>query len=314
MRARILHLGAILFTSAIPPVEVSERANNDRLVHAVRRDVYLLLVSASLFPAITTKASNILKPEKQYMEQLLQLVPTSRQQTRHHNSQLRAQRFLPDLFHLQSYLRPVSTPHHTKHASYTKSNNTPPPRVISWTGDFKWTAMAGVPIFLLGTALLVPFRAPDTHVGLLTMIQILVGLGSCLFTVCGQLAIMAMVTHQEVAVVIAIWGLFGSIGAAVGSAIAGGMWNNILQKELYNRLPQESKHLAASIFADLVKQISYADGTGERDAIVGAYADVQRKMAIVGVCFVPLCILCTWFWRNVNVKKLQTEQTSGKVW
>ncbi|KAJ5827817.1 Major facilitator superfamily domain general substrate transporter [Penicillium robsamsonii] len=186
--------------------------------------------------------------------------------------------------------------------------------VISWTGDFKWTAMAGVPIFLLGTALLVPFRAPDTHVGLLTMIQILVGLGSCLFTVCGQLAIMAPVTHQEIAVVNAVWGLFGSIGAAVGSAIAGGMWNNILEKELYNRLPQESKHLSASIFADIVKQMSYADGTAERDAVVGAYADVQRKMAIVGVCFVPLCILCTWFWRNVNVKKLEREQTAGNVW
>ncbi|CDM29988.1 hypothetical protein DTO013E5_8310 [Penicillium roqueforti] len=186
--------------------------------------------------------------------------------------------------------------------------------IISWTGDFKWTAMAGVPIFCLGTALLVPFRAPDTHVGLLTMIQILVGLGSCLFTVCGQIAIMAMVTHQEIAVVMAIWGLFGSIGAAVGSAIAGGMWNNILEKELYNRLPQESKHLSKSIFASLVTQISYADGTKERDAIVGAYADVQRKMAIVGVCFVPLCILCTWFWRNVNVKKLEKEQTAGNVW
>ncbi|KAJ5359847.1 Major facilitator superfamily domain general substrate transporter [Penicillium concentricum] len=186
--------------------------------------------------------------------------------------------------------------------------------VISWTGDFKWTAMAGVPIFLLGTALLVPFRAPDTHVGLLTMIQILVGLGSCLFTVCGQLAIMAPVTHQEIAVVNAVWGLFGSIGVAVGSAIAGGMWNNILEKELYNRLPQESKQLSASIFADMVKQMSYADGTAERDAIVRAYADVQRKMAIVGVCFVPLCILCTWFWRNVNVKKLEREQTAGNVW
>ncbi|KAJ5490614.1 Major facilitator superfamily domain general substrate transporter, partial [Penicillium expansum] len=98
--------------------------------------------------------------------------------------------------------------------------------VMSWTGDFKWTAMAGVPIFLLGTALLVPFRAPDTHVEILTMIQILVGLGSCLFT--------------------------------------------------------ESKHLSVSIFSDLVMQMSYADGTGERDAIVRAHADVQRKMAIVG--------------------------------
>lgn len=174
--------------------------------------------------------------------------------------------------------------------------------------------MAGIPIFLLGTALLIPFRAPDTHVGLLTMVQILVGLGSCIFTVCGQIAVMAIVTHQEVAVVIAIWGLFGSIGAAVGFAVAGGMWNNMFLKELTKRLPLGSKHLAATIYSDIVTQMKYADGTPERGAIVGAYADIQRKMVIVGVCFVPLCILCTWFWRNVNVKKLEKEQTAGNVW
>jgi hypothetical protein len=78
-----------------------------------------------------------------------------------------------------------------------------------------------MPILLLGTALLIPFRHPDTHVGMITMTQMLVGLGTCIFTVCGQLAIMTPVTHQEVAVVLAIWGLFGSIGAAIGSAIAG---------------------------------------------------------------------------------------------
>lgn len=174
--------------------------------------------------------------------------------------------------------------------------------------------MAGIPIFLLGSALLIPFREPSTHVGILTMTQILVGLGTCLFTVCGQLAIMAMVTHQEVAVVIAIWGLFGSIGAAVGSAIAGAMWNNLAQKEMYARLPEGSKHLAATIFGTIIAQMEYADGTAEREAIVGAYSSVQRKMVIVGVCFVPLCIACTWFWRSINVKKLFKEQTAGNVW
>ncbi|OQD89626.1 hypothetical protein PENANT_c002G09136 [Penicillium antarcticum] len=186
--------------------------------------------------------------------------------------------------------------------------------VIRYTGEFRWTAMAGIPIFLLGTALLIPYRQPGTDVGTLTMTQILVGLGSCMFTVCGQIAIMATVTHQEVAVVMAIWGLFGSIGAAVGSAIAGGMWNNMLEGELYNRLPADSKSKAASIYHDLVTQMSYADGTPEHTAIVGAYGDVQRKMVIVGVCITPLCILCTWFWRNVNVKKLFKEQTSGTIW
>ncbi|GAB1206401.1 hypothetical protein APSETT445_005088 [Aspergillus pseudonomiae] len=186
--------------------------------------------------------------------------------------------------------------------------------LIRYTGEFKWTVFTGIPILLLGTALLIPFRQPNTHVGILTMTQILVGLGTCIFTVCGQLAMMAPVTHQEIAVVMAIWGLFGSIGAAVGSAIAGGMWNNILPGELYTRLPEDSKHMSRTIFSDMVMQMSYADGSPEREAIVGAYADVQRKMVIAGVCFVPLCIGCVWIWRNINVKRLDREQTRGNVW
>ncbi|KAJ5999782.1 hypothetical protein N7481_000191 [Penicillium waksmanii] len=186
--------------------------------------------------------------------------------------------------------------------------------IIRFTGDFKWTSMAGIPIFLLGTALLIPFRRPDTHVGLITLTQVLVGVGSCIFSTCGQLAVMAVVSHQEIAVVTAVWGLFGAIGAALGFAIAGGMWNNILESQINARLPEESKHLSASIFSSLVTQMSYEDGTAERAAIVGAYGDVQRKMVIVGVCLTPICVLCTYFWRNVNVKKLLKEQTAGNVW
>ncbi|KAB8234512.1 major facilitator superfamily domain-containing protein [Aspergillus alliaceus] len=186
--------------------------------------------------------------------------------------------------------------------------------LIRYTGEFKWTVFTGIPILLLGTALLIPFRQPSTHVGILTMTQILVGLGTCIFSVCGQLAIMAPVTHQEIAVVVAIWGLFGSIGAAVGSAIAGGMWNNLVPGELYRRLPDESKANSSIIFGDMVMQMGFADGSLEREAVVGAYADVQRKMVIAGVCFVPLCLGCVWFWRNINVKRLMREQTTGNVW
>ncbi|KAL1955350.1 hypothetical protein VTO42DRAFT_8632 [Malbranchea cinnamomea] len=170
---------------------------------------------------------------------------------------------------------------------------------------------------LIGTALLIPFRQPDTHVGLLTMTQILVGIGTGLFAACGQLAVMAPVSHQEVAVVIAIWGMFGSIGASIGLAIAGAMWNQILPSQLYERLPDESKNLTAAIFADMVQQLSYADGTPEREAIVGAYADVQRKMVIAGACLMPLVLASIVIWRNVNVKKLEREQggqTKGNIW
>ncbi|KAK5953383.1 MFS sugar transporter [Knufia fluminis] len=188
--------------------------------------------------------------------------------------------------------------------------------LIRYTGNFKWVAYSGVPIILLGTALLIPFRQPNTHVGILVMTQILNGLGSGIFATCGNLAVMAPVSHQEIAAVTAIWGMFGSIGASVGNAIAGALWNNILPAQLYERLPEESKAQSATIFASLITQLSYADGTPERDAIVGAYGYVQRRMVIAGAAFIPLCLASIYLWKNINVKKLERErgtQTKGNI-
>jgi MFS family permease len=187
---------------------------------------------------------------------------------------------------------------------------------ISWSGNFKWTAYVGVPIMLLGTALLIPFRNPDTNPGVLAFTQILVGLGAGIFSTCAQLAVMAPVTHQYLAVVNALSGLFGGVGSSIGFAIAGAMWNNILPKELYDRLPEASKDQAMAIFGDIVLQMSFEDGTPERDAIVGAYSHVMRLMVIAGACFMPLCLASIFVWKNINVRKLEEEQgkqTKGTV-
>ncbi|KAF2687176.1 MFS general substrate transporter [Lentithecium fluviatile CBS 122367] len=188
--------------------------------------------------------------------------------------------------------------------------------LISYTGNFKYIAYTGVPITLLGTSLLIPFRSPSTNPGVLAFTQILVGLGTGIFATCGQLAVMAPVTHQQIAVVNALWGLFGGFGSSIGYSISGAMWNTILPAELYKRLPEESKARSAEIFGDMVLQMSFADGTPEREAIVGAYGHVQRLMVIAGSCFVPLCIASIFIWRNINVKKLEEEkgkQTKGMV-
>ncbi|KAH7311301.1 siderophore iron transporter-like protein mirB [Stachybotrys elegans] len=188
--------------------------------------------------------------------------------------------------------------------------------IISWTGDFKWTAMTGVPIMLIGTAIIIPLRTPDTNAGLLAFTQILVGLGSGIFTVCSSIAIMAPVTHQYIAVVNALSGLFGGVGAAIGLAIAGSLWNNLLPQQLEQRLPQELKSNATTIFGDIVLQMSFADGTPERQAIVDSYAYVMRLMVIAGACFMPLCLLSIFVWKNINVRKIEEEkgkQTKGTV-
>ncbi|KAJ4349068.1 hypothetical protein N0V95_004893 [Ascochyta clinopodiicola] len=188
--------------------------------------------------------------------------------------------------------------------------------LISYTGNFKWIAMSGVPITLLGTCLLIPFRTPSTSPGVLAFTQVLVGLGTGIFATCGQLAVMAPVTHQQIAVVNALWGLFGGFGSSIGYSISGAMWNGITPGELYRRLPEGSKDQAAAIFGDLVLQLSLADGTPEREALVGAYAHTQRLMVIAGAAFIPLCIASIFIWKNINVKKLEEEQgkqTKGLV-
>ena len=188
--------------------------------------------------------------------------------------------------------------------------------IISYTGNFKWTAYVGVPIMLLGTALIIPLRDPDTNPGVLAFTQILVGLGAGIFSTTAQIAVMAPVTHQYLAVANALQGLFGGVGSSIGYAIAGALWNNILPKELYKRLPESSKADAHTIFGDFVLAQSFADGTPEREAIVASYAHVMRLMVIAGACVMPLCLLAIFIWRNINIRKLEEEkgkQTKGMV-
>lgn len=73
--------------------------------------------------------------------------------------------------------------------------------------------------------------------------------------------------------------------------------------------------MTAAIFADIELQSSFLEGTPERDAIVGAYADVQRKMVITGACLMPLVLGSIYIWRNVSVNKLEErkKQTEGNI-
>ncbi|KAM4065834.1 major facilitator superfamily protein [Hirsutella rhossiliensis] len=188
--------------------------------------------------------------------------------------------------------------------------------LISWTGNFKWAAFCGVPLMLLGTALIIPLRSPDAAIGVLALTQVLVGLGASFFMVCSSIAIMAPVTHQQIAAVNALSGLFRGVGSSIGYAIAGGIWNNMLPTELYNRLPEPMKNQSKTIFGDIVLQMSFPDGSPEREAVVGAYSHVMRLMVIAGACFMPLCLLSIICWRNINVKKLEEvhgKQTKGTV-
>ncbi|TGJ83099.1 hypothetical protein E0Z10_g5657 [Xylaria hypoxylon] len=182
---------------------------------------------------------------------------------------------------------------------------------ISKTGAVKWAAIGGIPFVVLGTVLLVEFRKPTTPVGVLVILQILNGLGDGIWSPISQLAVMASVPHQQLAVALALFGLFGSIGSAIGNAIAGAIWNNVLPQKLEEFLPADAN--AAEIFGSIVVQQSFPFGSPERNAIIAAYGDVQRKLVIAGSAFLPLGVLFILLWKNINVKRLEaTHGTQSK--
>jgi len=149
------------------------------------------------------------------------------------------------------------------------------------------------------------------------MCQLLNGLATGTWALCGQIAIMASVTHQEIAVALALFGLFGSIGSSIGYAIAGGLWTNILPAKLNEFLPADVKNMSATIYGDITLQLEYPIGNPIRDGVIAAYADVQRKMVIAGSCFLPLCLVALLMWKNINVKELERtrgKQTGHNVW
>ncbi|KAI1463459.1 MFS general substrate transporter [Daldinia caldariorum] len=183
---------------------------------------------------------------------------------------------------------------------------------IRYTGHVRYPALAAIPIYLLGTALIIYFRVPGAQVGYLAMCQVLVGFGVGVINQMSQLITMASVRHQDVAVALAIYGLFGSVGSSVGYAVAGGIWTNILPVKLYEFLPDDSKNMTATIYGDINKQMEYPIGTPIRDAVIEAYGDVMRKMVIVGSALIPLTIICVIVWRNINVKKLETVEKRSR--
>lgn len=183
--------------------------------------------------------------------------------------------------------------------------------VIRTTGNFKYPALVAVPLQILGTSLMIYFRQPDKHIGYLVMCQLFIAFSGGTLVICEQIAIMAAAAHYEVAVVLALLGLFTSIGGAIGQTVAAAIYTNSMLPSLLEHLPDDSKSQATAIYSSITVQLQYPMGSPVRDAIIRAYSDVMRKLVIAGVCFLPLAFVFVLMWKNINVKTV--KQVKGTV-
>lgn len=163
----------------------------------------------------------------------------------------------------------------------------------------------------MGVGLMIHFRQPNTDIGFVIMCQIFIAFSGGTLVICQEMAVMAAASHSDVAVVLALLGLFTSAGGAIGQTISGAIWTNTIPQYLELYLPEGSKDLAAEIYAVLDTQLSYPMGSPVRIAIIKAYAVAQRRMLITATAVLPIAIVCVLFWRNIQVKTIQ--QVKGTI-
>lgn len=184
--------------------------------------------------------------------------------------------------------------------------------LIRYTGRFKWLALYfGVPLTILGCGLMIHFRQPNENVGYIVMCQIFIALAGGTLVICEQMAAMASVTHQHVAVILAILGMFSSIGGAIGQTVAAAIWTSNFPTALAKYLPADEQQNLVAIYGELTTQLSYPVGSPTRLAIQRAYGDAQRWMLIASTTVLVLAVVSVAVWRDIKVKDF--KQVKGRV-
>jgi MFS family permease len=181
---------------------------------------------------------------------------------------------------------------------------------IRWTGRFKPFALYFLmPLMMLGVGLMIQFRQPDQDIGFVIMTQIFVAFAGGPLVICGEMAMMAPVDHQYIAVIIAILDLFGSIGTALGSTVSAAIWTGTFKKAIERHVPDTVN--VELVYNNLYSQLGFPPGSEERLGIARAYGDAQRIMLITSLCVLVGGLASIAMWRNINVKMI--KQVRGKV-
>ena len=184
--------------------------------------------------------------------------------------------------------------------------------LIHYTGRYKPVCLYfGIPLSILGTGLMINFRRPDGNVGYIVMCQVFVSLAAGTVIICDEVAIMAAASHQHIAVVLAVLGVFGNIGGALGLTVAAAIWQGVLPKKLAEYLPTSELPNLLTIYGDITVQLSYEVGSPARIAIQHAYGDAQMMMLIAGTAVWAVGVVAVVMWRDIRVIGIQ--QTKGRV-
>ncbi|KAJ5166736.1 Siderochrome iron transporter 2 [Penicillium canariense] len=183
--------------------------------------------------------------------------------------------------------------------------------IIWWVRRFKYIVLCfGVPLMLLGSGLMIYFRGGDHGIGYIIMCQIFIAFAGGTIVIGEDMAVMAAGGREGTPMMLALIGLFSSIGGAIGYAVSAAIYNNVFVEALASHLPDNLKANATTIYMDGIGvQDTYAVGSPLRDACIYAWGHAQRMNCIASTCILVLLIPSIAVWKNYDVGKKQNKGT-----
>ncbi|KAI2642808.1 siderophore iron transporter mirC [Xylaria nigripes] len=187
--------------------------------------------------------------------------------------------------------------------------------LIKYTRHYKYFVTSGALIYLLGVGLMIRYRTMDTSVGSLVGTQIAVGIGGGMLNVPAQLGVQASASHQQVAAATAVFLTLIEIGGAVGSAVSGAVWTQLVPAKLSAYLPADVVGQAHTIFGDVTvagNYTLYPLGSDARTAINRSYQETMHVLLTIAIVLCAPIVLLSFLMKNYKLDVV-AQGVKGKV-
>ncbi|KAH9876293.1 hypothetical protein J1614_004172 [Plenodomus biglobosus] len=159
---------------------------------------------------------------------------------------------------------------------------------FKYTDRYKWGVIIAVPMQILMIGQLVLLRSPGNSIAALVVVEVISAFSAAMMLQVEQIAIMASVPHQNLAVALALLFMLQTLGGAVGATISGAIWTQMIPSKIEKYLPLDSKIDAMKLYNSLYETLALPWDSVERQAVVRAYRDGQKTLLISGAfAFLP---------------------------
>lgn len=184
--------------------------------------------------------------------------------------------------------------------------------LIKFTHRYKWFVFIGTGLYMLGMGLMMHYRTETAPLSAIIGTQILIGFGGGMLNVPAQLGVQASAGHQQLAVATAMFLTLISLGGAVGSAISGAIWTQMVPSKLAAYLPDDAKNQTMLLFGDFNQALLYPQGSPVRVAVNRSYQETMTTLLTIAVCICAPVIICALIMTDYKLDEME-QGVKGKV-